>query len=426
MEFRPPLFFLTGLIWLLLSSLLGIALFLSMVVGHPLSGFLRLIHVHGTLVGGIAQIMLGALLVLVSPLVMTGERRSDAHPILYVFLNAGTIGMLLGFAVGEIRLVGASGLFVLLAFLAVAGDAVLQSQRSLVSPSLSRWYYGLTLVALFGGSAAGVAEAFHLVSPAMIPHVRMSHVHLTVLGFITLAIIGGTHHLFPTVLNAPLYSPLLARLTFVLLPVGMVTLVAGWMLGNIWIELGAGAVILAGTLLYGYNMLWTWLGTGHLSNASAHHFLFATFFLVTAAISGMLIAINRLWDPPRIPFGNLHFVAYTHLALVGFVFQSAIAALSHLLPVMLALQRVKSNKKRLPYLAHLTAIMERWQSVQVGALSLGTMGLALVAALVWQYSIAAAPVQIVTWLSAGLLVVGLGLFAVKVGMTIGARPEGKE
>ena len=34
---------------------------------------------------------------------------------------------------------------------------------------------------------------------------------------------------------------------------------------------------------------------------------------------GVLVGVNYLWDVPVFPFGTLHVVAYTHLALVGFV-----------------------------------------------------------------------------------------------------------
>ena len=49
MRFRPSLFWLAGFLWLLLSSLAGLALFLGMILGKPLPPVLRLIHVHGAL-----------------------------------------------------------------------------------------------------------------------------------------------------------------------------------------------------------------------------------------------------------------------------------------------------------------------------------------------------------------------------------------
>jgi hypothetical protein len=134
--------------------------------------------------------------------------------------------------------------------------------------------------------------------------------------------------------------------------------------------------------------------------------------------TGILVSINFVWDPPGVPFGRLHLVAYAHLALIGFVLQTIFGALSHLLPVSLAVGRVPSNKKRGPYLATLTAIAERWRAVQVGTLTLGTIGLALVAALVWQYSLGSAVVQIASWTTAAFLFAGIGLFSAKVGLLL--------
>jgi hypothetical protein len=115
-------------------------------------------------------------------------------------------------------------------------------------------------------------------------------------------------------------------------------------------------------------------------------------------------------------------VAYTHVALVGFILQTIFGALSHLLPVSLAVARVASNKKRGPYLEHLTKIVDRWRAIQIGALSLGTMGLAVVASLTWSLPLGSLAVQAAAWASFGLLLLSLLLFAAKIGYLLGARP----
>ena len=58
--FGSPLsFLLTGWTWLLLTSLVGLATFLGVVRGSPLPPGLRMLHVHGALVGGLIQMMTG-------------------------------------------------------------------------------------------------------------------------------------------------------------------------------------------------------------------------------------------------------------------------------------------------------------------------------------------------------------------------------
>lgn len=420
--FRPPLFFLTGFVWLILSSLVGLFLFLSMTRSIPLPPMLRLLHVHGALIGGVAQMILGAMLTFIPPLLMTGQGRSESHPVLFAFMNVGTLGILVGFWLQNYTVVGVSGLLVLVAFLSLVTDAIRQSRSSLMSPPLNLWFYGIALIAVLAGLSIGLAMAFRVLPVAFLGQGRLAHIHLNLLGFVTLTIIGTMHNLFPTVLNTKLHSPRLARMTFFILPLAVVLLVAGFLLSNLWVQIVAGLILLAGVLLYSYNILRTWMDAGRPSNIASDHFLLATLFLVLTVPTGILVSVNFLWDPPGVPFGRLHLVAYAHLALIGFILQTIFGALSHLLPVSLAVGRVVSNKKRGPYLATLTTIVERWRVVQVTALTLGTISLALIAALVWQYSLGSAVVQIASWTTAALLFTGIGLFGAKVGLLLVQRP----
>jgi len=421
--FRPPVFLLTGLAWLIASSLLGLILFLATIRGIALPPMLRLLHVHAALVGGVAQMILGAMLALVPPLLMTGRDRPNAHPVLFALMNGGTIGVLVGFWVQDYTIVGISGALIVVAFLSLATDALRQVRTSLVSPPLNLWFYGTAVLALLAGLGFGESMAFRTIPLPFLGQGRLAHIHLNLLGFATLSIIGTMHNLFPTVLNAGLYSPRLARLTYLILPVGILLLVTGFLLSNLWAQIGAGAVVLTAVVMYGYNMLRTWLGSGRPSSIASDHFLLATLFLLLVVLTGILVAINFLWDPSGVPFGRLHLVGYTHLALIGFILQTIFGALSYLLPIILAVSRVPSSKKRGPYLAQLTSIVERWRILQVGALTLGTTGLAVVAALVWNYNLHSTVVQVASWMTAGLLFAGIGIFGAKIGLLLIHHPS---
>ena len=421
--FRPPVFLLTGLAWLIASSLLGLILFLATIRGIALPPMLRLLHVHAALVGGVAQMILGAMLALVPPLLMTGRDRPNAHPVLFALMNGGTIGVLVGFWVQDYTIVGISGALIVVAFLSLATDALRQVRTSLVSPPLNLWFYGTAVLALLAGLGFGESMAFRTIPLPFLGQGRLAHIHLNLLGFATLSIIGTMHNLFPTVLNAGLYSPRLARLTYLILPVGILLLVTGFLLSNLWAQIGAGAVVLTAVVMYGYNMLRTWLGSGRPSSIASDHFLLATLFLLLVVLTGILVAINFLWDPSGVPFGRLHLVGYTHLALIGFILQTIFGALSYLLPIILAVSRVPSSKKRGPYLAQLTSIVERWRILQVGALTLGTTGLAVVAALVWNYNLHSTVVQVASWMTAGLLFAGIGIFGAKMGLLLIHHPS---
>ena len=417
----PAAFLLTGFAWLVIASVLGLAILVGLVRGTPLPSWMRLVHVHAAVVGGVAQMILGGFLAFIPPLLMTGQQQRHSHPLLFAVINGGAIGMLAGFGFRQHVIVGLSGFLVVAAFLWIAGHAWRQARRSLNSPPLNVWYYAAALLSLFAGLAAGEAMALGFTQQAH-GHLRLAHIHLNLIGFVTLAIIGTMHNLLPTVLNTPLASPRLGRPVLALMLLGVGLLIGGFLSSSVWIELGAGLLLVIGTSVYTGNLFKTWAASSHKGSAASDHLLLGTFFLLLTVILGILVAANSASTPPFMPYGTLHLVAYTHMALVGFVVNTIMGALSHLLPVALAFNRVPSNKKRGPYLDRLTTIMDRWRTVQIGGLSLGTMGLALLASLTWNVPLSSLPIQITLWVCFTLLLGGLVIFSVKVGYAVTARP----
>ena len=65
------------------------------------------------------------------------------------------------------------------------------------------------------------------------------------------------------------------------------------------------------------------------------HLTQGTVFLVICVVTGLLVELNYLWPTPNmqsyVSFGKLHLVAYTHLAMVGFILHTVFGVLSHLL-----------------------------------------------------------------------------------------------
>ena len=105
----PLAFLLTGFTWLAASFLLGIALIIGLVNGTPLPHGLKPVHVHGALIGGILQLTMGGLLVS-----LAGSDRKDAYTrprsTLFLTFNGGTVGLLVGFWLGNMTVVGIAGL----------------------------------------------------------------------------------------------------------------------------------------------------------------------------------------------------------------------------------------------------------------------------------------------------------------------------
>jgi len=352
-----------------------------------------------------------------------GDRTpSDSHRGLFVVLNAATVWLLIGFGLGNMKIVGAAGIVVIGAVASIATVAWQYTRQRLAEPASPSWLYRLALAALLGGLVIGAAMAFQFL-PEYYAHARLLHLHLILMGFVTLTMIGATHRLLPMILNTELYSPRLARLVMGLLPAGFAILIGGFITSSLRLELVIGGLLVLSIGLYAYNLLRTWIGSGQPGNAASDHLLVATFFLVLIMIMSVLVGANFLPQLPVLPFGSLHLAAYTHMALIGFILQTVFGALSYGIPEMLATSRIASRKKQGPYREQLAAIMDRWRAVQLAGLSLGTMGFGMLAAMTWNFTLNSLSMQIATWVTVALLLSSLTLFTAKLAWAFGVRPS---
>jgi cbb3-type cytochrome oxidase subunit 1 len=422
-NFRPPLFLVTALGWLSASVLLGLYAWIAREAGLPTLPQLRVIHAHMALVGGVAQMIFGALLTFIPPLLMVPFEEKKTRAVQYFLLNGGTLGMLVGFGISDLTVVGFAGAAVGLVFLILFSDTVAMVRKSVQRTGLNLWFYGLAVLALFGGIGLAELIAFGAFTPDNVNLARLSHLHLNLMGFVTMTIVGTMHNLFPTVANSRLYSDRLAVTAFAAFPPGVMALVAGFIIAEPLFQVIAGLVLLVGVVGYGWNILKTWLAAEVRRSLPVLHLLCATGWLVLTVAGGIFLSWNSRTDPPEFPTGTAHLMGYSHMALVGFILQTIMGAISHLLPVILTLNRVKSQKKRRPYLDELTGLVERDKWMQLAALNLGTagmMGWGLAAGL---FGLQASPTIATLWASAGLLLIGLGVFAGKIVRLLASRPQ---
>jgi hypothetical protein len=412
----PALVLLTGLGWLALASLLGLAILIGIVRGTPLPSSIRLIHVHGALVGGLLQMLLGALsMAHLSP----ATNRRSAAVVRFLLFNAGTIALLVGFALRDHRIIGAAGIAVAAAVL-LWGKDIWRFLRQDHQEALHRFYYGFALSASAGGLLVGIGLALQLVGSRQ-GHARLAHIHLTVLAFMTVAAIGLLQRWVPAALNRPIHRPGLHAATLVLLPAGTAGLLTGFWLSSLEIQLAAGGLFFIGVALHTYTQIRAWLAAGQPGTSAIDHLLASSMFLFLTTVMGLAAAFNSLWSPPLMPYGTLHIVAYTHAAFVGFLLQAAMGGLSLLLPTSLA-SEVPSTKKRGPYLAHLIGVMNKWRAVQLLTLGAGTLSLSVLASLTWTMPLGSATIHAVAWGGIGLLTVSLTLFCAKVARLFTERP----
>ncbi len=421
MRCTPLTFLLTGFAWLLLASLLGIAAMVGLVQGTPLPAWLKSIHVHGAFVGGLLQLVIGGFLGSLGRSTDHKPAFSQSRPALFFALNGLTIVLLIALWLAEMTLAGIAGVILLGAIIQLAREAWRHARKELNGPSGVGWVYRGALMALFIGIIIGVSMAFRLY-PEYFTHLRLLHVHLIVLGFFTSIFLIGGHQILPAILQMELVHLRLADIMLWGIPVGFAALLGGFVNSSLKFELAIGVLLLVGVSICIYRLLKTWIRSDVPGSAASDHLLIGIFFLMLAMATGIAIGANYLPTQPMFPIGSLHVVAYTHLAFVGFMVQSACGALSYALPIILAVNRVQHHKKRGPYREELEAIMNRWRSVQLGAMSLGVMALAVLAALVWSYPLNSLYVKCTVWITAGLLLASLTLFTAKLAWAIGLEP----
>lgn len=420
--YSPLTFCFTGFFWLALASILGLAILIGLVRGTSLPSWVRALHVHAALIGGVVQIILGGLLLLlVSP--QSKERaESDSHPFTFWALNGGLIGMLVGFWLHHEFVVGISGFVVITAFFSLIRRIWLRGRLAWSSSFGQPWYYAFIFFGLLGGSACGELLAFGIL-PASYGYVRLAHIHLVVLGCVVLALILMMHHILPIVWNNPLTSPKVWQVGTILLPIGVILLIGGFLTSSVLVEMAAGAVLLASVGLLFADLFRTWHSSSHTGSAASDHLLVSTFFLLFTILLGILVGANNISSPPVLPYGTLHLVAYTHMAFVGFIVNAVMGAFSYLIPLALAASRVANHKKRGPYLDQLMTIINRWRSVQITTLSLGTMGLAILAALTWNVPLSSIYIHTAMWASLALLLTSFVLFSIKLTTIVATQPQ---
>lgn len=412
-------FLLAGWGWLLLTSLLGLAALLGIVRGAPLPSGLRLLHVHGALVGGLLQLMTG--LAIAAHELAHHESKRPGHRLLFLSLNLVALGFGLGAWLRDSTLTLGAGLL-LAALVVPLARLMLAGLRTCSTwTPLLHVYFGISLAGLAGSLILGalLAGAWYPTWHGMI---RLGHLHAALLLFLTLGAVGAIQLALPLMFHRPLRSAGLGQTVLLLLPASAAGLMTGFLLSSVPIQLAAGSVLVVALVLCCLNLFRTWAQAGQPGSAATDHLLTAVTFLLIMACIGLAVGINVLSTPPIMPYGTLHLVAYTHTAFLGFLLQSVVGGLSFVLPSLLAADRVANQKKRVAYREHLAQIMNRWRAAQVATVSFGSLGLVLVASLTWNLPLSSDWIHAGTWISLGLLLLHVTMVTVKIAQATGTRP----
>jgi len=122
------------------------------------------------------------------------------------------------------------------------------------------WFIRLSILYFLTGSLLGLA---FIVRPEMADpyHIAM-HVHLNLLGWMSMMIFGVGYHILPRFSGVPLYSRPLSIVQFWTANIGLVGMTAGWGMmahghGGRKILAASGAVMFVSICLFVYNLLKT-------------------------------------------------------------------------------------------------------------------------------------------------------------------------
>lgn len=87
------------------------------------------------------------------------------------------------------------------------------------------WYLRMSVVYFAGGSVIGVAM---LLWPESSGYYISSHVHLNLLGFMSMMIYGVGYHILPKFSGRHIYSPVIMKVQFWLSNAGLIGMAVSW------------------------------------------------------------------------------------------------------------------------------------------------------------------------------------------------------
>ena len=123
------------------------------------------------------------------------------------------------------------------------------------------WYLRMSVLYFIGGAAIGLGMLFW---PSEAGYYVSSHVHLNLLGFMSMMIYGVGYHILPKFSGTYIYSPLIVKIQFWVANAGLVGMAISWPFFNRGdASLANNVLILSAILsmlsviLFAYNMLKT-------------------------------------------------------------------------------------------------------------------------------------------------------------------------
>lgn len=147
------------------------------------------------------------------------------------------------------------------------------------------------------------------------PHM-LAITHIMALGWCTMIILGASHQLVPVIIEGSLFSPFLARSSFIFSAIGIPVLVYGFYQFNMgWPSRMGGMLIVLSVLSYVVNLGLSISKSGNESVQSSF-VLTASLWLLVTTIIGLLLVFN--FSIPLLKHNSVAYLSFhAHIGIVG-------------------------------------------------------------------------------------------------------------
>ncbi|KUO20059.1 multicopper oxidase domain-containing protein [Streptomyces dysideae] len=286
------------------------------------------------------------------------RRWSDAR---LAGVNAGAAGVLAG-VWADLPLLTGAGCALLVTAIGAHLVVLVRMGRGALGGRLAPvvGFYRAAAAGLIAGAVLGWLLATGKAGPQHYAGLRLAHVHVTLLGWIGLPVLGTLFMLWPTVLGVRMAerTTRVARWVLALTGGGLLTSVAGAAGGWRGAAVAGVGCYTAGVTVASVLFARTVRQRRPVSAAAAWMLGAAVGWLVVGLVADLALLAGRDLAAAADGVGSL-----VPLLLVGFVAQVLVGALTYLLPIVLG----SGPKER----AALRAVLERGWPVRLGALNLG-------------------------------------------------------
>ncbi|MEE8402226.1 MAG: cbb3-type cytochrome c oxidase subunit I, partial [Candidatus Hydrothermarchaeaceae archaeon] len=233
-------------------------------------------HAHLALLGWVSLIVMGAMSWMLPMTVMRDLENPKLLDLVFWLFNIGTVGFFAGIVAQGFG--GVAKAFALIVGLSVAAFAYLMLRTAMrnvkmqmTAKSTEGKFFKAAIVYFVASCAFGILMLFG--KGGIVPGVKILHVHIALIGFVSVTIFGGMYHIIPMICwtrtveklaggkgTMPssfkdLYSDRLATVIFALLNIGIVGFFFGFVMALHPLAVASAVSITAAGVIFAFDMM---------------------------------------------------------------------------------------------------------------------------------------------------------------------------